>query len=77
MTSAYGCKLITKVTKDPTVAEPLLQILHFFLNAKGDPLSEATARDVMLSVWTKTERCEDAMNEFISQIEIDQNQKAA
>lgn len=77
MTSTRALELTTQILADPTVAIPLLLLLNAFANSKGDPLSEAMTRDVMLHVWTKTSSCEEGMVRFLSEQEANPEQLAA
>lgn len=77
MTSDRALELTTLILQDTTSADPLLQLLYAFANAKGDPLSEAMTHDVMMHVWTKIERCEEAMIRFLQEQKATPSQRAA
>lgn len=69
MSSSRPIELTAQILEDPSKAVPLLRLLHFVTNAKGDPLSEAEVQDVMLRVWTKVPRCEESMISFLTEQE--------
>ena len=51
---------------DISKAVSLLKIVNKCGNSRGDPLEEADRRDFMLWLYSKTEHCEDSMQQLIS-----------
>lgn len=73
MDSAHALKLTRDVIQnDPSRSGPLLILLGTIANARGDPLDEAVARDVMLYLYSQLDHCEESMRCFIAQQEPDQ-----
>ena len=67
MTSAHALQLTQLVIEnDLDKAGPLLQLLSAFAGSHRIK-DEAMTRDVMIFLYSKTDHCETAMKEFISQ----------
>lgn len=73
MTSSQGKQLAALIMADPTTAIPLLKLLNAFKESRGDPLGEVMMEEVMLHVFTKVERCRDAMCEFLTEDDDESN----
>lgn len=78
MDSAHALKLTRDIIQnDPSRSRPLLILLDTIANSRGDPLTEAVARDVMLFLYSQLDHCEESMRGFIAQEEPDQVQLVA
>jgi hypothetical protein len=55
------------IENDLTKAVPLLRLLTRFAESRGDPLGEAMITEVLLSVYLKTEHCENSMRALLSE----------
>jgi len=68
MTAADALEIADYIIRnDVSLVGPLLALIGMARQSRGDPNAEADVDDVMKHLYTKTEHCDKALEDFISQ----------